>query len=193
MVMVGVPTINVTFNVTFHVVFVLFMSNLRKEFSKIYDKYIDKIYRFIFLKVNSQEIAEDLTSEVFLRAWNAFRDKKCDIANIQAFLYQIARNLTVDHYRQKAQATFVSTEYVKIPDPVENLEEKAFLRSDLEIVKQAMANLSDEYREAITLYYLEDMSVKEIAKIMDRSEESVRVIIHRALKTLKEAIQDVIN
>ena len=50
------------------------MKNLRKIFSKIYDRYIDKIYRFIFFKVNSQEIAQDLTSETFLKTWESFKN-----------------------------------------------------------------------------------------------------------------------
>ncbi|PIU15604.1 RNA polymerase subunit sigma-70, partial [bacterium (Candidatus Gribaldobacteria) CG08_land_8_20_14_0_20_39_15] len=73
------------------------MANLRKKFSKIYDQYINKIYRFIFLKVNSQEIAQDLTSETFLRGWESFKEKNEEIENIQAFLYRIARNLVTDH------------------------------------------------------------------------------------------------
>ena len=79
------------------------MANKRKEFGKIYDKYIDKIYRFIFLKVSSEDVTKDLCSETFLRGWEAFQDEK-KIDNIQAFLYQIARNLVIDHYREKGRA-----------------------------------------------------------------------------------------
>ncbi|MBI2625230.1 MAG: RNA polymerase sigma factor [Candidatus Nealsonbacteria bacterium] len=162
------------------------MSNLRKEFSNIYDKHVSQIYRFIYLKVSSNDIAEDLTSEVFLRAFEAFRGKKRDIENVSAFLYQIARNLVVDHYRDKAQAQFVSTDYVILKDQRPGVEEKAALGSDLEVVKSAMAGLKDEYREILVLHYLDDLSVKEVAKIVDKSEDAVRVTIHRALQALKE-------
>ena len=69
------------------------MSNLRKNYSEVYDKYVKKIYRFVLLKVNSAEIAEDLTSEVFMRGWQSFKGQGPDkIENIQAFLYQIANS-----------------------------------------------------------------------------------------------------
>jgi RNA polymerase sigma-70 factor (ECF subfamily) len=167
------------------------MSQLRKQFSKIYDKYVDKIYRFIFLKVSSPEIAEDLTSEVFARGWQAYKEKKRDIENVTAFLYQIARNLIVDHYREKARAQFVSVENVQpIADTGVNLEEEALLKSDFNNVKEALANIREDYREVIVWYYLDELKVPEIAKMLDKSEEAVRVLIHRALNALKDELQD---
>ncbi len=83
------------------------MDKLKKTFSAIYDKYINKIYRFVFIKVNSQEIAEDLTSETFLRGWEAYKKAsnphRQKIDNPSAFLYQIARNLVIDQYREKGR------------------------------------------------------------------------------------------
>lgn len=165
------------------------MSQLQKKFGKIYNQYIERIYRFIFLKVNSQEITEDLCSEVFTRGWSAFQDKKCDIKNIQAFLYQIARNLIVDHYREKGQARLVSADDVPITDSGQDLEEKARLMSDIDRVKTGLANLNEDYREVIVWYYLDELKVPEIAKILDKSEEAVRVQIHRALKALKNELE----
>ena len=104
-----------------------FMANKRKEFGKIYDKHIDKIYRFIFLKVSSQEIAQDLCSETFLKGWEAYKNQKSnlknqkEIENVSAFLYRIARNLVTDHYRQKSRNQTVSTEFVSITDPQPDL------------------------------------------------------------------------
>ncbi len=175
------------------------MSQLRKQFSKIYDQNVERIYRFIFLKVSSQEIAEDLTSEVFTRGWQAYKDQrlktkdqkeKCDIKNVTAFLYQIARNLIADHYRQKAQAQFVSMENVTpVVDTGVNLEEQALLRSDFDGVRTALSNLKEDYREVIVWYYLDELKVPEIAKILGKSEEAVRVQIHRALNALREKLR----
>src|SRR3989344_3762359 len=125
------------------------MSNLKKEFSQIYDRYIEKIYRFVFLKVNSQEVAEDLTSEVFTRGWESFRSQKCDIKNIQAFLYQIARNLTVDHYRQKGQAQLVSVDSLPLIEEGIGLEESITQKLEVNEIKAALAGLKDDYREII--------------------------------------------
>jgi RNA polymerase sigma-70 factor (ECF subfamily) len=170
------------------------MKNPRKIFSKIYDQYIDKIYRFIFFKVNSQEIAQDLTSETFLRGWEAFEksqnpttnDQK--IENPQAFLYKIARNLVTDHYREKGKTQIVSADYVNITDPRTNLEEKAVLNSDLDTIRLALTSLKEDYQNVIIWHYLDDLSISEIAKMLEKSEDATRVQLHRALKALKNSI-----
>lgn len=87
------------------------MDSINEQFSQIYDQYIDKIYRFIYLKVSSQEIAEDITSKVFLKGFEAYKDSKSSIGNPGAFLYQIARNAIVDHYRSKGRTMTISTEF----------------------------------------------------------------------------------
>lgn len=164
------------------------MPDSRKIYSDIYDKYVDKIFRFVVLKVKSSEIAEDLCSEVFLRGWKAFEKKQDKIDNIQAFLYQIARNLIADHYRQESKAQLVSVEYEPITDVSQNLEEKALLQSDLGQIKIALSNIKEEYREVIVWYYLDELSVPEIAKILDKPGGTCRVLIHRALQALKNEL-----
>lgn len=163
------------------------MANLRKIFSKIYDRYVDKIYRFIFFKVNSQEISEDLASETFLRTWEVFK-KGEEIKNVQAFLYKTARNLVTDYYRQKARTEVISAEDRPIIDPREDLEEKAMLSSDLETIRMALTKLPEEYQYVIIWYYLDDFPIREVAKMLDRTEATTRVLLHRALKALKNEL-----
>lgn len=163
------------------------MPNLKKAFSKIYDQYIEKIYRFIFLKVNSKETAEDLTSETFLKCWEAFKEK--EIENPQAFLYQIARNLIVDHYRQKEKFQTVPIENNPISDPRQNLQEASNLNLEIERVRTALSKLKDEYQDVLIFYYLEGIPVRKIAKILDRTETATRVLIHRALNSLREELK----
>ena len=165
------------------------MPNFRKIYSDIYDKYVDKIYRFVVLKVKSPETAEDLCSEVFLRGWQAFKEKEGKIDNIQAFLYQIARNLLTDHYRQEGRAQMVSVEYAPITDSSQDLEEKAMLNSEIDQVKAVLADIKDEYREVLIWYYLDEFSVPEIAKILNKSEPACRVLIHRALNALRDELK----
>ena len=163
------------------------MANQRKIFSSIYDKYVDKIYRFIFIKVSSQEIAEDLCSETFLRGWQVFKERE-DIENPPAFLYQIARNLIIDHYREKGKAKIVSPEIVPIVDPNPGVEEKMALSSDIDNIRTALVSLGGEYQDVIIYRYLDELSISEIAKIMEKSEGTVRVTLHRALKALKNKL-----
>lgn len=161
------------------------MGNPNKKFSKIYDRYIEGIYRFIFLKVSSSEIAEDLTSETFLRGWKAFKADQSKIENPQAFLYRIAHNLVVDFYRDKSKAQIISTEYVQIEDPGLSLEENAKLGSDMKIIQQAMGNLKDDYQNVIIWRYLDGLPVGEVARLLGKSQEATRTTLHRALKALR--------
>jgi RNA polymerase sigma-70 factor (ECF subfamily) len=163
------------------------MANQRKEFGKIYDRYIGKIYRFIFLKVSSQEIAQDLSSETFVRGWDKFKNEKID--NPQAFLYRIARNLVIDHYRDKGRTQIVSVENLPIIDPKINLEGEAAINSEIAQIKIKLADLKDDYQNVIIWHYLDDLSIKEVAKLLDRSEDATRVLLHRALESLKENVK----
>lgn len=160
----------------------------RKIFTQIYDEHIERIYRFIFVKVSSQDIAEDLCSETFLRCWEKFKEDRDKIENIQAFLYTIARNLVTDHYREKGRAQIVSTDDVLIADPRVDLEEQGQIGSDLNIIKAALTNIKEDYQEMIIWYYIDDLPVSEIAEMAKKSEGAVRVTIHRALKSLKDEL-----
>lgn len=161
------------------------MTNQKKEFGKIYDKYIEKIYRFVFLKVSSQEVAEDLTSETFLRGWESFKNGTA-IENPQAFLYQIARNLVTDHYREKGRVQLVSVDSTPIIDHNSKVEENAFLSSDMEVVRRSLAGLKEDYQNVIIWHYLDDLPIQAVAKMLNRSEEATRVLLHRALGSLRE-------
>ena len=165
------------------------MDSLKKRFSKIYDKYIDKIYRFIFFKVNSQDIAQDLTSETFLKSWEVFKqNKNPGIKNIQAFLYKTAKNLIIDHYREKGKVQFVSLENNPLIDQEQNLEEKAILNSEVNNIRKAIFNLKEDYQNVIIWRYLDGLSISEISKLLGRSEQATRVLLHRSLESLRQKL-----
>lgn len=163
------------------------MFSKRKKFSKIYDKYIDKIYRFILIKVSSREVAQDLSSETFLKGWQAYQ-KNSKIDNPSAFLYRIARNLVIDYYRQKGRTQFVPVEEVSFLNDNDNPQEKAILNSEIEEIKALLANLKEDYQNVIIWHYLDDLPIAKVAKMMDKTETNTRVLLHRALKTLRDEI-----
>ena len=169
------------------------MGNPSEKFSKIYDKYIDKIYRFVFLKVSSQETAEDLTSEVFLRTWGFFKEKSQEIENIQAFLYKTARNLVTDHYRQKGRIRIVSVDNPLVIDPRQDLEKESEVNSDMEAIRRVIPELKDDYQNILIWHYLDDLSVNEISELLGRTKGATRVLLHRALKSLRKALKDKIE
>ncbi|MCX6723802.1 MAG: RNA polymerase sigma factor [Candidatus Staskawiczbacteria bacterium] len=168
------------------------MDNLSEQFSQIYDQYIDKIYRFVYLKVDSQETAEDITSKVFLRGWEAFQSPNSEVKNPGAFLYQIARNAVVDHYRGKGRTKLVSVDASpEIVDPGTTAQDKAILSADINIVRKAIQKLENkDHQDIIIWHYLEDMPVASIAELLNKPEGTVRVMLHRGLKDLRNIIQE---
>ena len=165
--------------------------SLNEQFSKIYDQYIDKIYRFIYLKVNSQEIAEDIASKVFIKGWEAFKKQEDLVKNPGAFLYQIARNAVVDHYREKGRNREVSADVIpEIVDKGENAQDKAILSADIDVIRKSINKLEKEHQDIIIWHYLEDMPIADIAQLLNRPAGTVRVMLHRGLKDLKDIIQE---
>ena len=164
------------------------MSDNREQFSHIYDQYIDKIYRFVYLKVDSQETAEDVTSRVFLNGWQAYQ-KNQDIKNPGAFLYQIARNAVVDHYREKGRTKTVSIDHVlPVIDHKVNIHDNAVVHADMEVIKSAMAKINENYQDILIWYYLEDLPAEQIAIFLDKPVGTVRVMIHRGLEALRNEL-----
>ncbi len=172
--------------------FLLFELRIKKDpeaFGKIYDLYVSQIYRFIFFKVSNKEEAEDLTAEVFLRTWQYINEMGAEtIGNLQAFLYQVARNAVIDYYRERAQKNLSTFSVVPegLEDRGQNLKEKIQNASLMEETNRALRQLKDEYREVIVLRFIEEMSVSETAKVLGKSKGAVRVLLHRALKALRE-------
>ena len=165
------------------------MDSINEQFSLIYDQYIDKIYRFVYLKVNSQETAEDITSKVFLKGLESYKNK--EILNPGAFLYQIARNMITDHYREKGRTKITFADFPnQLVDNKVNLYEKAVLNEDIEKIKFAIQNIKKDYQDVIIWHYLEDMKTEEIAELLGKPIGTVRVMIYRGLKALKGELID---
>lgn len=160
-----------------------------QAFAQIYDLYIEKIYRFTFFKVASEQEAEDISSEVFLKAWNYLISEK-PVKNINALLYKIARNQVIDYWRQKKMDLNLDEAFSKDkslePAAVTELEQDA----DMARVYKALAKLKDEYREVVVMRYLDELDVGEISEVLQKSQNNVRVLIHRSLGALRIILED---
>jgi RNA polymerase sigma-70 factor (ECF subfamily) len=165
--------------------------NQQEEFSLIYDKYIEPIFRFVYLKVDSKEAAQDLTSDTFLRFWNKFKENEDKIDNPRAFLYKTARNLVVDYYRLKGRLSVVSLENSPELDSGIDLNQKFFLDSEMEKIKRALSKIKDDYQDLIIWHYLDELSIKECSQLLNKTEGATRVMLSRALKSLKEEFEKI--
>ena len=171
----------------------LLLLRLRKKdpeaFAQIYDLYVTPIYRFIYFKVATRQDAEDLTSEVFLKIWQYITESEEKIENLRALLYRTARNLVIDMYRQKARRDITpDTEVLNniVDDRQQNLLSRIESEFEMKNIEMVLRKMKDEYREVIILRFIDELSINEIAKVLDKSKGSVRVILHRALKVIRE-------
>lgn len=162
-----------------------------EAFAEVYNFYISRIYRFIFFKINTVEEAQDLTSEVFLKVWQYIYNNKGKIENLNAFLYQTARNIVIDHYRKNSRNETSYNEEIAymVPDPrQEEMILNIHKKTEFEGIEKIVKKLRDEYKEIVILKYIEELDDREIAKILNKSKGAVRVLIHRALNKIRETI-----
>lgn len=167
-----------------------------EAFGKLYDIYAPKIYRYVYFKVQTATVAEDITADVFLKCWEYIQRREKNISSFKAFIYQLAKNAVADYYRDKArQQETVQTheELDELPSLHPNLLSLAEDQSDMAMINQALQGLKVEYRDALVLKYIEDFSTSEIAKILEKSTGATRVTLHRALEALKNELKNLDN
>lgn len=160
-------------------------------FAELYDLYVKRIYRFVFFKVSGHEEAEDITSDVFLRVWNHLSEGK-EIKSFSGLLYRTARNCIIDLYRSKSyQANPLLLS--ELPEGIEPSDlgeaaEKIVAQGGAEEIIKAIKKLKQEYQEVLTLKYVDELNIAEIAEITGKGNIAVRVTLHRAMKRLKQIV-----
>ena len=158
-----------------------------KAFLKAYDLYAPKIYRHVYLRVNSKETAEDIVSNVFLKTWEYGKDN--EIKNFKPFLYKTANNLIVDYYRQKGRVWHLEDINTDIVFKDSDFSVKIDKSMELESIKKSIDKLNQPMKDILIFRYIDGFSIKEISGIIQKSENSIYIIIHRALKELKNIIK----
>ena len=157
-------------------------------FSQIYDEHIDKVYRFVFFKVSNETLAQDITSETFTRLWKEIVSDK-EVRNPSGFLFRVAKNMVIDHYRVKGQNPIILDNLDTVLDSNQDIEKKAAEKDDMRIVTAALGKLNDDSRLAVSMYYIEQEPISEVAKALNRSQGATRVLIHRGMKQLREILE----
>ncbi len=163
----------------------------QEAFIKLYNLYIDDIYRFIYFKIGHREEAQDITSTVFLKAWDYIASTKIkEEKNLKALFYKIARNSTVDYYRQKKEQISLEVEIERgkaIADDSVDIKGEVSFKLEWERVSQLLNSLKEEYKEIILLRHINELSWEEISQITGKNMGALRVLAHRAIKALEKA------
>ncbi len=157
----------------------------KHKVEQAYLDYSDAIYRFIYWHCGDQHLAEDLTSEVFIRAWKHPEVFKAADSNPQAWLYTVARHILHDHWRKK-QTTSLPDNDSLVSDM--NLAEQAAKADDAAQLLKAINKLDERSQLIVTLRFMEHLPVRDVAAIMQLSEANVRTLQFRALRELKRLL-----
>ncbi len=161
----------------------------KEAFGKLYLKYLDSIYRYIFFRVNQdKQQAEDLTETVFMKALQNINKFNRPNGNFRAWLYGIAHNTVIDHYRTNKNHTSLENSPTE-PSSIDNTEIILDTEQKFQSVLQAMNILTDEQKTVLMLRFIEEVPNNEIAQILGKNEDAVRALQYRGLKTLRQHIK----
>jgi RNA polymerase sigma-70 factor (ECF subfamily) len=155
----------------------------------IYDTYVEQIYKFIFFKVGNREDAEDITSQVFIKAANTLDVTRETRAQL-TWLYQVARTASTDHWRKYYRDVTTSLDAIEERTPLHLAAEPTYAGAHdveepnraVEKVDSILSLLPENYRHVLELRFLKGCSLRETAAAMQVTETNAKVIQHRAIK-----------
>lgn len=160
-----------------------------EAFAQLYDAYLERVYRFIYFRVSDDETAEDLTSQVFLKAWENLERYKVSSSPYIAWLYTIARNLVIDYYRTKKESLSLD-DAVSVASEAQPPVEEVEVRLDLEAMRDALHSLTEDQQQVLILRFIDGLPNENIAKMMNRKEGAIRALQMRALQTLSKRMKE---
>jgi RNA polymerase sigma-70 factor (ECF subfamily) len=160
-----------------------------EAFARLYDAYVERVSRYIYFRVADGCDMEDLVSQVFLKAWEHLDRYKMGTSPFIAWLYTIARNLVIDHYRMKRN-NLSFEEAIAFPSELEMPDETAQTKFDLEAMRDGLQALSKDQQQALVLKYIAGLPNDSIAKIMNKQEGTVRGLQMRGLQTLAKYMKE---
>lgn len=156
----------------------------------LYDQYVNKIYSYVYHRVGNTELAEDITGQVFMRMLEAIKAGRPWQISFSGWLYRIAHNLVIDHYRRRSRASFVDIDeaaplQAREGDPFQSVE----MKTNKARLRAALTLLTEEQAQVITLRFLEELSIAETAEIMGKTEGAIKALQYRAVLALKRVMQ----
>jgi len=158
-----------------------------KQFTEAFESLSDALFRHSFFRVSNREVALDLVQETFMKTWNHISIGN-EIENIKAFLYRVVNNLIIDYYR-KSKSSSLDNLLDGGFDPQGDGADSIVASSEISLIKKGLSFLPEKDREVIVMRYVDGLSLQEISRTLEESENAISVRLHRALKKAKEIIQ----
>ena len=154
-------------------------------FAILYDRYVQPLYHYCYHRTNNPHDAEDLTSQTFLAALEAFSRHRRD-GHFAAWLFTIARNKVIDHYRRQPN---IPLEESMLPPFRSDLAGAAEISQQRGLLLHAIRALTDDEQELIRLRYVAELPFAEIARALHKSEDATKKMLYRLLARLKSQME----
>jgi RNA polymerase sigma-70 factor (ECF subfamily) len=162
-----------------------------EAFGQLYDAYVDTVFRYIYYRVSSRALAEDLTSETFLRALRRISTFTWQGRDFGAWLVTIARNLVADHFKSSRHRFEVTTGEMLDSDETDaSPEDKVVAVLSNQALIAAVGQLNPQQNECVTLRFLQGLSVAETARVMGKNEGAIKTLQYRAVRALARMLPD---
>lgn len=153
-------------------------------FLDLYNRFADPLFRHAYFRVSDRDTARDITQESFMRMWE-YLVAGNEVDNPKAFVFRVAGNLIIDHYRRKKSSSLDDLQDAGFDPEGDGVEEITDVAEGKRVLKQ-LAHLPEKDRDVLLLRYVEELSVSEIASITGESANAISVRIHRATKKLRD-------
>jgi RNA polymerase sigma-70 factor (ECF subfamily) len=162
-----------------------------EAFGQLYDHYHSSVYRFLYYRVGSVPLAEDLTAETFFRALRSMSSFRWQGKDFGAWLMTIARNLATDHFKAGRTRLEMATEDMGVHDDATEGPETAVLASlTNELLLKALVELPSEQKDCLIMRFLQGMSIAETAEVLGRSEGAVKQLQLRGVRNLAKLMPE---
>ena len=158
--------------------------------AEIYDRYAESIYRYAYRYVGNAELAEDLTSEVFLKLLQVLGTSRAPRQQLQGWLYRVARNLAIDWFRQQAKGALLSLNEELTPEDGDSPSTRLELQQLQHDLREAISQLTPDQQQVIVLRFAEGRKIRDIGRLMGKSEGSVKLLQFRAINRLRTLLDN---
>jgi RNA polymerase sigma-70 factor (ECF subfamily) len=158
-------------------------------FGELYDLFVERVYRYLYFRTGSHPEAEDLTEQVFLKAWEAIGRYRWQGRPFLAWLYRLAHNAHIDHVRAQKPTTSLNSD----DRPLELASSSAAVELtralDADLLARALGELTPDQQQVIVMKFLEGLDNEQIAQSMDKREGAIRALQMRALMSLRRVLE----
>ena len=156
------------------------------QFRVLYDRYYEPIFRFVFKRTTNEPLTADLTAQVFLKALQNLANYTFKGVPFSAWLFRVASNEVAQYYRTHQKTRVVTLEEERVQDLQEEYEDKAQLDIDIDTLKSVIQDLKPEEVELLELRFFEQRPFKEVAEILDITENNAKVKVYRLLQKMRK-------